>query len=103
MTVLVNIGRAQSQISLYSAYVAAVVFAIIMPIVVWTRWATETKPEQQQPVWRPVVMTALFLAVAATVVVGARWWNAKVQSSKGWATFQGASTVSGMAGGLFKD
>ena len=48
-------------------------------------------------------MTALFLAVAATVVVGARWWNAKVQSSKGWATFQGASTVSGMAGGLFKD
>ena len=48
-------------------------------------------------------MTALFLAVAATVVVGARWWNAKVQSSKGWATFQGGSTISGMAGGLFKD
>jgi hypothetical protein len=104
MGVLVNIGRAQSQISLYTAYVAAVVFAIIMPIVVWTRWATETKPkQQQQPVWRPVVMTGIFLAVAAIVVVGARWWNTKVQSSKGWATFQGASTVSGMASGLFKD
>lgn len=102
MGVLVNIGRVQSQISLYSAYVVAFVCAIIVPVVVWRRWATETKPEQQ-PIWKPIAMTGVFLAVAATIVVVGRWWNAKVQSSKGWATFQGASTISGMAGGLFKD
>jgi hypothetical protein len=101
MGVLVNIGRAQSQISLYGAYFAAVVFAIVVPVFVWKGWATRPKPKQ--PVWKPVAVTVAVLAVSATIVVGARWWNAKVQSSNGWATFQGASTVSGMAGGLFRD
>lgn len=102
MGLLANIGRVHSQTSLYATYVVAFVFGVLAPAVVWSRYANTPRAERRS-VWHPVLLSAGLVALAAALVAIARWFNAKVQSSNAWATFDGVSAVAGAARGAFKN
>ncbi len=100
MGLLINLGRVRSQMALYVTYFLAFIFAVVGPIIMWKKHF-EKPPEKRLSTGGLVLATLAIVAVTALVVFIARWYNAKVQSSKAWATFDGATSVAGAAKDLF--